>query len=262
MGKQNGKVISKPSSYILRTWYIESDNDAEIRNEEKKTFDSLDKLKENVKNDIFAERLAVLHGYEYADNGMFSIVDTDDDGSIVHSGGENGFPDFSNRYYKVEDENGKTVSVDWSDLEEFFDMDKPNSGTGYFVCDYYTENDGPLGIVIGKYNDWALPDSVADSSPYPHSECELTIHKTLDECFDYIKESYSKAGEGWYEGMLREHTTTDLSLGPVDSKYAVDRIKKDGGIVNDDRNKAAEAVSSGIQADADSQMSNECDDTN
>ena len=307
MGKQNGKVISKPSSYVLKTWetmnvfspFPKRNRDEKDKlNETEKKFDNLDALKNCVKSDIWRKRSFTMHWYRGAkkigtnfNSDVFSVVNTDNEGTIYYSDGENDyiegrhFYDIEHKYYKVEDENGKAVSVDWSDVKDFFDMmNEPDSGKGYFVCDCLAFDDDYIetgdnlckwgernidvnAIIIGKYDNWKLPEDIIDNPVYSKVACNISIHKTLDECFDYIKELYVD-NDKIYGDVFYENVRADVSLDNVEFKLANDRIwnmhfgSNDDDSIDNDRNKAAEAISSGIQTETDSQMSDECDDTN
>ena len=245
--------------YKSNTVYEES----EKINEKEKIFDDLDVLKNSAKLDIFRMRTSGIYWCDSLNDShkndsydinfhSFSILNIDTqgtEGAICHSYGNKYSENhsdhlveghFVNTYYKVEDENGKTVLVDWSELKDFFDKDKPDSGTGYYVCDYLATDDESIKkgeylrnkrdkIIIGKYDNWRLPNDIIEDTydEFGNAHCDFSIHKTLDECFDHIKKSYDKLGKGQYESVLSKNVIADKSLGPVDLKDFNNCILKD-----------------------------------
>ena len=219
MSKQKGKMTNDEKSYILRIREMEISVEDKQRSVSQDTYHSIDGIKDVIKSDIAGSRLSYLANYEMAENGLSSDVFTDENNCLVHSMGDNMYPECTNIYYEVVDEKDNVVDIDWSDTLEYFDKNSP-AGNFYVVSEYSTENDGPLGVTLSKCRGWFMPDERAlmgyDISRKSDVDCITTRHESLDECLDYIKSEYNKIGEGWYEGMMLNHLQLDDSLSDDD----------------------------------------------
>lgn len=219
MSKQKGKMTNDEKSYILRIREMEVSIEERQRSISQDMYHSIDEIKDVIKSDIEESRFGYLANYEMAENGLSSDVFTDENNCLVHSMGDNMYPEGANIYYDVIDKEGNVVDIDWSDTIEYFDNDSP-AGNFYVVSEYSTEHDGPLGVTLSKCRGWVMPYEWAlmgyDISQKSDVNCITTYHESLNECLDYIKSEYNKIGKGWYEGMMLNHLRLNNSLSDDD----------------------------------------------